>query len=378
MGGRGLEVVTAAAASMLEAIQATSAHGPGVWTDLTFDRHALELFHAQYSAVGPYRQWCDYELAETGRTIDDVRRWHEVPALPIRAFKEFRVAAQPPAMDALTWESSTTTGAVPSRHHLADGSLYEESLVAGALAALLPDAWSDERMACVQLAPSADDLPNSSLSHMCEIIRRELAEDAGVFSVDADGAWRCLGQLCEEGRPALLLATSFALVHLFDETEDRDALELPPGSRVMDTGGYKGRTRELTRDELVEQIGVRLGIPPTMCENEYGMSELSSQGYLGTIAASVGRPLPGHATPDATRWQPPWFRTRVVDPSTLEEVADGETGLLVHHDLANAWSCAVIRSEDLGIRRGASWEFAGRAPGAELRGCSLRLEDALS
>ena len=176
-----------------------------------------------------------------------------------------------------------------------------------------------------------------------------------------------------DAQPVVVLATSFALVQLFDATDT--SLTLPPGSRVMDTGGYKGRTRELTREGLLELVGARLGVPPMLCENEYGMSELSSQAWLGTVAAGLGAaPLPA---PRGGRWQPPWIRTRVVSPETLEDVEDGEEGLLVHHDLANAWSCAAIRTEDWGLRIGNSYALLGRAPGAELRGCSLQLEDVL-
>ena len=175
--------------------------------------------------------------------------------------------------------------------------------------------------------------------------------------------------------PVLLLATSFALVMLFEAAEANgwDTIELPRGSRVVDTGGYKGRTRELTREALVAQIGAWLGVAPEWCENEYGMSELSSQCWLGNVAAATGHPL----TDGAPRWMPPWLRVRVVDAVTLSEVADGEQGLLVFHDLANVWSCAAIRSEDLAIRRGDGFELVGRAPGAALKGCSLQLEDVV-
>jgi hypothetical protein len=204
--------------------------------------------------------------------------------------------------------------------------------------------------------------------------------DAGVFvdgdyQLDAAGAWAALRERAQRGEAVLVLATSFALALLLDAAEEGawDPLALPEGSRVVDTGGFKGRTREITREELLTRVEASLGVPAAWCENEYGMSELSSQAWLGTVAAAAGMPLMLAA--DGARWTPPWLRVRVVDPATLEEVPDGERGLLVLHDLANVWSCAAIRSEDLGIRRGEGFELVGRAPGAALKGCSLRLED---
>ena len=199
--------------------------------------------------------------------------------------------------------------------------------------------------------------------------------DAGAwvdrrYRVDSVGAWRELEASALAGEPVLLLATSFALAMLLEGTAEQPALRLPPCSRVVDTGGFKGRTRELTRDELLAEVAERLGVEPAWCENEYGMSELSSQAWLGTVAAASGHALPG----DAPRWTPPWLVVRVVDPVTLTEVADGEQGLLVFHDLANVWSCAAVRSEDVGVRCGQSFRLVGRADGALLKGCSLRLE----
>lgn len=374
------EPLKRAAQAMLLAIDATSAERSGVWTDLAFNRHAIELFRAQYELVAPYRTWCDHELGERGIDAQAVTRWQQVPALPIAAFKSHRVAGHTPALDVAEWHSSGTSGHRPSRHTLPDLALYEASLLASARLALVPRP--DDELIAVQLAPSRAALPGSSLSHMLDLVRTCLCHDGGTWAgadggVDVDGAWRRLQHAQAEGEPVLLLATSFALVHLLEQAEATPALRLPPGSRLMDTGGYKGRTREFARGELVYRVSERLGIEPALCENEYGMSELSSQAYLGTIAARLGRPLPGERAHPRAHWQPPWMRTRVVDPVTLNEVADGEHGLLVHHDLANAYSCAAIRSEDVGVRRGTSYALVGRAPGAELRGCSLRLEDVL-
>ncbi|MCW2955624.1 MAG: long-chain fatty acid--CoA ligase [Thermoleophilia bacterium] len=353
------------------------------WRDAhdDFDSAALRVFAAQRAAVPAYAAWCAHELGT--RANPSVASWRDVPALPIAAFKQLDVF-EPGSPTAAEWESSGTTSVDRSRHRLQETTQYEDALTAGVRAALVPDIVTGRRapLACVQLQPSAADAPTSSLTHMYDHIRGDerICVDAGVFvdgdyAIDAPGAWQALKRLAREGTPVLLLSTSFALAMLIDAAEAAgwEPLRLPEGSRVVDTGGFKGRTREMTRDELLARIALWLWVPAAWCENEYGMSELSSQAWLGCVAEAAGTPLPLPAP--GARWTPPWLRVRVVDPVTLAQVDDGEQGLLVFHDLANVWSCAAIRSEDLGIRRGDGFELVGRAPGAALKGCSLRLED---
>ncbi len=145
----------------------------------------------------------------------------------------------------------------------------------------------------------------------------------------------------------------------------------------MDTGGFKGRSREVKREELYRLLEQIFGIPASWCVNEYGMAELSSQFYDGV----VGEP---HETvlADGTKVRyhspPPWMRTRVLHPETLQEVEDGERGLLCHYDLANRGSAFAILTEDVGIKVGNQFVLVGRAQGSELRGCSVLVDELLS
>jgi hypothetical protein len=350
--------------------------------DDAFEQAALQLYEQQRATVPAYDAWCRHELAQ--RPCDRVERWKQVPALPIAAFRQLDVfdADAPVAAE---WHSSGTTsaGGRPSRHRLASLDVYDAAIDEGVALAVLPDVAGGERepLACVQLQPAATDAPHSSLSYMFDRIRTgPRCRDAGAFvsadyAVDVEGAWSRLRELEQSQEPTLVLATSFALVLLLDGVGEHGLgpVELAPTSRIVDTGGFKGRSRELIRAELVARSESWIGVPEAWQENEYGMSELSSQAWLGTIADSCGWPLAG--TGDGGRFLPSTLRVRVVDPVTLEEVADGEQGLLVLHDIANVHSCAAVRSEDVGIRRGDSFELVGRAPGAALKGCSLRLED---
>ncbi len=346
-----------------------------------FEQEALALYAAQRAAIPAYDAWCRHELGERGHH-DAVRSWRDVPALPIAAFRQLPIwSADAPV--AATWLSSGTTSEQRSTHRLASLDAYDAAIDEGVHVALLPDVVARARdpLACVQLQPDTHAAPNSSLSYMFDRIRTsELCADAGVFvganyAIDHDGAWSRMEALTAVDQPVLVLATSFALALLLDSVRDagRAPIELPPGSRIVDTGGYKGRTRELTRPELLARMESWLGVPEAWCENEYGMSELSSQAWLGCVAAASGFPL--ELSGREARWTPSTLRVRVVDPITLAEVDDDQPGLLVFHDVANVHSCAAVRSEDIGIRRGDSFELVGRAPGATLKGCSLRLED---
>jgi hypothetical protein len=190
-------------------------------------------------------------------------------------------------------------------------------------------------------------------------------------------------------QPILILGTAFLYVHLLDYLTEIDTrFKLPAGSRVMETGGYKGRSRTIPKDELHQLICERLGILPTDILCEYGMSELSSQAYdrspnqfpyqprssrrkeAQTASSRINQSL---LTSAATRvfHFPPWARVQIISPETGREVNEGETGLIRVFDLANVFSVMAIQTEDLGIRRGAGFELVGRASFAEARGCSL-------
>lgn len=136
----------------------------------------------------------------------------------------------------------------------------------------------------------------------------------------------------------------------------------------METGGYKNRSRTMTKTELHALTTERLGVPPSHIICEYGMSELSSQAYAVTNDTKTTY----HSSLVTHHFQfPPWCRSQIISPETGREVADGETGLIRVFDLANVFSVMAIQTEDLAIRRGDGFELLGRAQLAEPRGCSL-------
>jgi hypothetical protein len=335
-----------------------------------FNSLALDLFGAQFESVAPYRRWA----MARGRSPETVADWRDLPAVPAAAFKEFEFTSLSPGERTAVFHSSGTTGQVPSRHFHAPESLelYRESLLPWFDRHLLAGCPPDSAPVLVSLTPSPADAPHSSLVYMFAAVaaRAPGAPPGWYGSADSAAGWslrlpELLARLAESASgatPLCLLGTAFSFVQVLDAlTAAGRFFELPPGSRILETGGYKGRSRSLPRGELHELLEARLGIPRTHIVSEYGMSELSSQAYDQV----VGRP-----EPRCFRF-PPWTRALVVSPETDREVADGETGWLRVYDLANVWSVLAVQTEDLAVRRGEGFELLGRAPRSEARGCSL-------
>ncbi len=369
-----------------------------------FNGLALELFALQYAHNPAYRRFCQARGASPAAIHD----WEEVPAIPALAFKELELSALPPEHRTRVFHSSGTTGHRPSRHFHDSASLalYEASLWPWFVAHALPElpreggGWGGQNaggavrarqhgripQTVVALAPRTSEAPHSSLAHMFEVIERQMPLRASAFlgKIGLDGGWtldvertvECLETCARNDRPALVLGTAFSFVHLLDHLGDlRTSLALPSGSRVLETGGYKGRSRSLSRPALHSLIRERLGISETFILCEYGMSELSSQGYDHVCGApSVDES--GSARTSSSRFVrcfqfPPWTRLQVISPETGREVGEGETGLVRVFDLANVYSVMAVQTEDLGVRRGSGFELLGRQAQAEPRGCSL-------
>jgi hypothetical protein len=329
-----------------------------------FNRLALAIFAVQREGVPIYRALCERRGVRAGA----IEHWRQIPALPTSAFKEYEVSSIPPGERTRVFHSSGTTGQRPSRHfHDAESlSVYESSL--------LPwferhfSAPGPARMQLLFLTPKA--APDSSLVHMFTAVRRVFGAPNSAFTgrLNADGSWgldieqtlAAVRDAVGENSPLGLLGTAFSFVHLLDHLQAAGKrFALPKGSRVMETGGYKGRSRELPKAQLRLMLSKFLGLPPSQIVAEYGMSELSSQAYED--AGGVFR-------------FPPWARALVVSPETGAEAGEGETGLLRVFDLANIGSVLAVQTEDLAARRGAGFALLGRAALSEPRGCSLRPE----
>jgi hypothetical protein len=337
-----------------------------------FDSLARRLFAYQFAANVPYQKFCQ----RRGHTPDTVQHWQDIPAVPIGAFKELTLSCMPAAAAAAVWMSSGTTNPQRrSKHYLAHLDIYNASMLPNFAAHLLPDGV---RLPMLVLNPPRTMLPNSSLAHYLHLVLETFGTAGSDFFLGEQGLAldrfvQVLRQMERSGQPVCLLGTSFGFVHALDAFAERgEIFRLPPGSRIMDTGGFKGRSREMSRQALYGLFAQYFGVPETHCVNMYGMSEFSSQFLDNTLRlAHHGQQAP------LAKESPPWTRTRVVDPETLQPVARGARGLLLHYDLANCNSVVAILTEDIGREVDGGFWLEGRAQGSEARGCSVAIDEML-
>lgn len=360
--------------------------------DRAFGRLALALFRLQVQSNDCYRRLVEYLEKSNPKTpafpTSQKANWRQIPCVPTLAFKEFDISSLPKSQRSFVFQSSGTAGQDRSRHFHFQGSLalYEKSLARWFFHHFQTGNPETERLFI--LTPPPIETPNSSLVHMLETVRNRQGFPEAVFygRLIAGGGWgldasRLLKDLCEACRrncPAALLGTAFNFVQLLDALgASRQTLTLPLGSRLLETGGYKGRTRELAKTALYRELEACLGIPSGRMISEYGMSELSSQAYDGRLDAEdsclCGRRVPPLNPARLFRF-PPWARCQVIVPETGQEADEGETGLIRVFDLANVWSVMAVQTEDLGRRLSGGVELLGRSTNAEARGCSLMPE----
>ena len=349
-----------------------------------FDDLALRVFAYQYEALAPYRSYCQ----RRGVLPSRIRTWSEIPAVPAQAFRDVRLWCDDDGAPARVFRTSgTTAGGRPGEHYMSAAglALYEASLVPAFRSFVLPELSAPDARcshALLALGPGAEAAPHSSLWHMVDTAGRALFAQPAQWllpaaGLDVDGLERAL----RGGRPVCLVATDLALDAYLARAEERGVrIRLADDSRVVHTGGAKGRRRSVPTAELYERIERVLGVPAARCVNEYGMTELASQCYDDVLL----RPAKG--APPRLKLGPPWLRSLVVDVHTLEPVAPGKSGLLRFYDLANRGSVMAIQTEDRAIAATDEelgfapphglrpFRLLGRAEGSEPRGCSLDAE----
>lgn len=343
-----------------------------------FDDLALRLLRYQLQYDRAYAQYCA-RFGVTPAALPD--SWEQIPAVPAAAFKEAALTTFDPARAALAFATSGTTTGTSGRHYFETAALYDAALLAAFDRFVLPDA---ARLHYLNLVPDPAERSTSSLGYMMARVAGERGVAQAGWYVHGDrlddaGFERDLRGAAAAGQPVCVAATAFALAAAIDALERRRVrVELPPGSRVMETGGFKGRVRAIERDELYRRTCDRFGLRDGMIVAEYGMTELTSQYYDDVLVR------PPNASPAVRRKiAPPWLRTRVAGPDGRTLPA-GTVGALVHVDLANRSSCIAVATEDLGVwfdatpERAAGLVLIGREGGAELRGCSLDAETLLA
>ncbi|TFY99447.1 long-chain fatty acid--CoA ligase [Ramlibacter henchirensis] len=336
-------------------------------TDAEFDAMAAEVFAFQYEHGETFRRFCQ----RRGVTPRRVSGWRDIPAVPISGFKETTLSCMSPAeCERVFMTSGTTRADVKGRNHHPTIELWDLSMRRNFAQRFM---HTRERTPMLTLFPDEKELPNSSLARYLSLAARTFGTQGSRSWVSAkhglvvDGFCDALKQAVERGESVAVLGATFSFVHLLDAMASRGlAFQLPPGSRLLDTGGYKGQARELPPDDFYDALARAFGVPRNLCINMYGMTELSSQFYDA-----------GNAVVPSVKSGPHWIRTRVLDPLTGRERPPGERGVLAHCDLANFNSAVAILTEDMGVAVDGGFLLLGRVEGAEAKGCSLAVQEFL-
>ena len=344
---------------------------PWRFDERRFERLALALFEFQLAHCEPYARFCAGRGIAPGRAAS----WREIPSVPTGAFKELALRSFPAERECHLFRTSGTSAGKRGELHLDTLALYEAALAPSFQHFVLPNLAPGRRARIRVLAPSPEEAPDSSLSHLLGCALRAFGDAESGFDLGGgvllvDPLVARLEAASAGAVPVALCGTAFSFVHLLDALDARGLrLELPEGSVAMETGGFKGRSRELSRGALYEAIERGLGIPPARVVNQYGMTELATSFYDSILC---------HPTQPRRKLGPPWARVRVVDPETGADAAPGDVGALSIVDLANSGSVLALQTADLGRALLDGFEVIGREPGAESRGCSIAADAMLA
>ena len=310
----------------------------------------------------------------------DAPWWQQ--AVPTALFKRRRLYWG--ADESIQTEFSSSGTSDPNRRSRASYSqrglgLMNQAIDLAAERMLFPEGRSTRLLV---MAPSPSQAPEMIMAHgMARLIERFGLPGSrflmGPEGLDTTGLMDELRRAESENTPVTLCGASFGFVHLLDALDgQKQHFKLPDGSRSLDAGGFKGRSRVVEKSDLHDTISACFGIDRSHTVNLLGMTELSTQLYDDTLAAKMD----GRQAIEG-KVNPPWTATVAVDPSNLEPVETGDLGLLVHLDLANVERPACIRTQDVGRiiagEHGDGFEIYGRIAGSESRGCSLSIEELL-
>jgi hypothetical protein len=312
-----------------------------------FSNAALELFTFQYEQNEVYKNYVD----AIGVKPALVKRLDQIPFLPIRFFKTHKIittAFEPE----LIFESSGTTQTINSKHYVKNASVYNESFLTG----FKHFYGNPENFCVIGLLPSYLERQHSSLVYMVDRLIKESRHPFSGFYLDEfDQLAMVLERLKSEQQNVLLIGVTFALLD-FSEKHPMPLQNII----VMETGGMKGRKKEMPREQVHEILKNKFQID--VIHSEYGMTELLSQAY------SKGNGI-FHT--------PPWMKILIrdeEDPLTLKQTHQQNPikGIINVIDLANIYSCSFIATDDLGVLHyDESFEVSGRIDNSDLRGCSL-------
>ena len=308
-----------------------------------FEKLTLKVFRFQYDNNFVYQQFCNYLKKDK----TNVKSIEDIPFLPIQFFKSHEIISTTAPIKT-TFTSSGTTGMSTSRHLVTDLSFYEESY----RLAFKQFYGNIEDYVVLALLPSYLEREGSSLIYMVDdLIQLSNNVESGFYLNNYDELIEKLIRLDNEGQNVILIGVTYALLDLVEKQK----INLK-NTIIMETGGMKGRRKEIIREELHKILCDGFSVP--VIHSEYGMTELLSQAYsLGNGIFEC----------------PTWMKILIRDPEdALTLLPDGKTGGVNVIDLANINSCSFIATQDLGkIIGNNSFEILGRFDNSDIRGCNL-------
>lgn len=308
-----------------------------------FEKIALKVFRHQYENNQVYREFCELLKTDSHK----VKSVEQIPFLPIQFFKSHNVVSNTDAIEAV-FTSSGTTGTITSKHLVTDASIYEESYRKG-----FSEFYGNiEDYVVLALLPSYLEREGSSLIYMVEdLIKLSNQPESGFYLHNHDELIKKLIELDQAGQNVILIGVTYALLDLIEKQQFNLKHTI-----IMETGGMKGKRKEMIREELHQQLCEGFGV--SSIHSEYGMTELLSQAY------SLG---------EGVFECPSWIQILIRDTEdALTYISQGKTGGINVIDLANINSCSFIATQDLGKKNpNNSFEVLGRFDNSDIRGCNL-------
>ncbi|MEN9908675.1 MAG: hypothetical protein RLZZ540_1824 [Bacteroidota bacterium] len=308
-----------------------------------FEKIVLKVFRFQYENNLVYKEFCDFLKTD----VQKVKSLQQIPFLPIQFFKSHNVVSNTNPIQT-TFSSSGTTGMITSKHLVTDVTLYEESYRKG-----FAEFYGNiENYVVLALLPSYLEREGSSLIYMVEdLIQLSNHPESGFYLHNHDDLIKKLIELDQSGQNVILIGVTYALLDLIE----KEKFNLQ-NTIIMETGGMKGKRKEMIREELHEQLCNGFGV--SAIHSEYGMTELLSQAY------SLG---------EGVFECPSWMQILIRDTEdALTYIPQGKTGGINVIDLANINSCSFIATQDLGKKYpNNSFEVLGRFDNSDIRGCNL-------
>lgn len=333
-------------------------------SDARFNDYCMEIFALQYETNKIFREFCDIKKVKPG----DISRWQDVPMVYNDVFKTHLVASFPLEQSVMSCLTGGTTSLTQRGRIFRDED--GKRLVFGAnkkmtASYLFPDFDEGKRCRILILAPSPQLAPSMGMAIGMDQTRTHFGTEDSIFllgksGIDVKNLLKALRESESSGVPVALIGATAAYVYFFQSCRRKKIkFKLPPGSRICDGGGYRGRFGVVTRDDYYAMVKEILDIPDSHCVNVLGEAETATN----LFDDSLRRYVKGLPPRKRTRPVPPWSRVLAMDIDDLSPLPDGEVGLLAHWDLANVPTVLAVITDNLGYTtdNGTGCEMVGRA-----------------